>query len=61
MSLGAVPRGLIRPGPGSQPNQTGVDSYIYSLPNDESISPFDVSGNGNGTRNLTKIEKVLEV
>src|SRR5690606_2766036 len=27
-------------------------SYIYSLPNDESISPFDVSVNGNGTRNL---------
>lgn len=39
-------------GPGSQPNQTGVDSYIYSLPYDESISPFDVSVNGNGTRNL---------
>ncbi|HEY1111642.1 MAG TPA: TonB-dependent receptor plug domain-containing protein, partial [Opitutaceae bacterium] len=39
-------------GPGSTPNQTGVDSYIYSLPNDESISPFDVSVNGNGTRNL---------
>ncbi len=39
-------------GPGSTPNQTGVDSYIYSLPYDESISPFDVSVNGNGTRNL---------
>jgi hypothetical protein len=39
-------------GPGSQPNQTGVDSYIYSLPNDESIVPFDVSVNGNGTKNL---------
>ena len=39
-------------GPGSQPNQTGTDSYIYSLPNDESILPFDVSVNGNGTRNL---------
>jgi iron complex outermembrane recepter protein len=39
-------------GPGSQPNQVGTDSYIYSLPNDESISPFDVSVNGNGTRNL---------
>ena len=39
-------------GPGSQPNQTGVDAYIYSLPNDEAISPFDVSVNGNGTRNL---------
>lgn len=39
-------------GPGSQPNQTGTDSYIYSLPYDESISPFDVSVNGNGTRNL---------
>ena len=40
-------------GPGSAPNQTGVDSYIYSLPFDESISPFDVSVNGNGTRTLT--------
>jgi iron complex outermembrane recepter protein len=40
-------------GPGSVPNQTGVDAYIYSLPYDESISPFDVSVNGNGTRNLT--------
>jgi hypothetical protein len=39
-------------GPGSQPNQVGTDSYIYSLPNDETISPFDVSVNGNGTRNL---------
>jgi len=39
-------------GPGSTPLQTGVDSYIYSLPRDESISPFDVSVNGNGTRNL---------
>jgi iron complex outermembrane recepter protein len=39
-------------GPGSTPNQTGVDSYIYSLPADGSISPFDVSVNGNGTRNL---------
>lgn len=39
-------------GPGSQPLQTGVDSYVYSLPYDESISPFDVSVNGNGTRNL---------
>jgi outer membrane receptor protein involved in Fe transport len=39
-------------GPGSSPNQVGVDSYIYSLPYDESISPFDVSVNGNGTRNL---------
>ncbi|MES2697411.1 MAG: TonB-dependent receptor plug domain-containing protein [Verrucomicrobiota bacterium] len=39
-------------GPGSTPNQTGTDSYIYSLPYDESISPFDVSVNGNGTRNL---------
>jgi len=40
-------------GPGSTPNQAGVDSYIYSLPYDESISPFDVSVNGNGTRTLT--------
>ncbi|MDO8544848.1 MAG: hypothetical protein Q7S40_30760 [Opitutaceae bacterium] len=39
-------------GPGSQPNQVGTDSYIYSLPYDETISPFDVSVNGNGTRNL---------
>ncbi len=39
-------------GPGSTPNQSGVDSYVYSLPHDESISPFDVSVNGNGTRNL---------
>lgn len=39
-------------GPGDTPNQAGVDSYIYSLPFDESISPFDVSVNGNGTRNL---------
>ncbi len=39
-------------GPGSQPNQVGTDSYSYSLPYDESISPFDVSINGNGTRNL---------
>lgn len=39
-------------GPGDTPNQTGVDSYLYSLPSDESISPFDVSVNGNGTRNL---------
>ncbi len=39
-------------GPGSNPNQTGVDAYIYSLPYNESISPFDVSINGNGTRNL---------
>jgi outer membrane receptor protein involved in Fe transport len=39
-------------GPGSSPNATGVDSYIYSLPNDEKISPFDVDVNGNGTRNL---------
>ncbi len=40
-------------GPGSTPNQVGVDSHIYSLPNNEAISPFDVSVNGNGTRNLT--------
>jgi len=40
-------------GPGSQPNQVGVDSYIYSLPADEDISPFDVSVNGNGSRTLT--------
>ena len=40
-------------GPGSEPNQTGVDSHIYSLPYDETISPFDVSVNGNGTRTLT--------
>src|SRR5688572_1962574 len=40
-------------GPGSTPNQVGVDSYIYSLPNNEAISPFDVSVNGNGTANLT--------
>jgi hypothetical protein len=40
-------------GPGSTPLQTGVDSYIYSLPNNEAISPFDVSVNGNGTGNLT--------
>lgn len=39
-------------GPGSQPNQAGTDSYIYSLPYDDTISPFDVSVNGNGTRNL---------
>ena len=39
-------------GPGDTPNQSGVDSYIYSLSRDESISPFDVSVNGNGTRNL---------
>lgn len=39
-------------GPGSTPNQTGADSYIYSLPYDESISPFDVSVNGNATRNV---------
>lgn len=39
-------------GPGDTPNQTGVDSYLYSLPYDESVSPFDVSVNGNGTRNL---------
>lgn len=40
-------------GPGSAPNQSGVDAHIYSLPYDESISPFNVSVNGNGTRNLT--------
>lgn len=39
-------------GPGSQPNQTGVDQHIYSLPNDESILPFEANVNGNGTRNL---------
>ncbi len=39
-------------GPGSNPNQTGTDSHIYSLPYDEAIAPFDVSVNGNGTRNL---------
>lgn len=40
-------------GPGSQPNQTGVDSHIYSLPYNEDISPFDVSVNGNGSRTLS--------
>lgn len=40
-------------GPGSQPNQVGIDSHIYSLPYNEDISPFDVSVNGNGTRTLT--------
>lgn len=39
-------------GPGSQPNQVGIDSYIYSLPENEDLSPYDVSVNGNGTRNL---------
>lgn len=39
-------------GPGSPPNQTGVDQHIYSLPYDESLLPFEVNVNGNGTRNL---------
>ncbi|MBI5382332.1 MAG: hypothetical protein HZA31_10570 [Opitutae bacterium] len=38
-------------GPGDTPYQTGTDSYIYSL-RDASISPVDVSVNGNGTRNI---------
>ena len=52
IALPATRYSAVTIGPGSQPNQTGVDSYIYSLPNDETISPFDVSVNGNGTRNL---------
>lgn len=52
IALPATRYGAVTLGPGSTPNQTGVDSYIYSLPADETISPFDVSVNGNGTRNL---------
>lgn len=52
LALATTRYAAITLGPGSQPNQSGVDSYIYSLPYDESISPFDVSVNGNGTRNL---------
>lgn len=52
IALPATRYSAVTIGPGSTPNQTGVDSYIYSLPNDETISPFDVSVNGNGTRNL---------
>ena len=40
-------------GPGSEPLQEGIDSHIYSLPDNEAVSPFDVSVNGNGTRTLT--------
>lgn len=40
----------ITKGPGDAPYQTGTDSYNYSL-RDPSISPFDVSVNGTGTRN----------
>lgn len=38
-------------GPGG--SQSGVDQYIYSLPYDESLYPFDVSVTGNGTRIIT--------
>lgn len=41
-------------GPGDAPNQSGVDVYIYSLPHNESISPYDTLANGNGTRNLLR-------
>jgi len=41
-------------GPGDSPNQSGVDVYIYSLPHDERISPYDTLANGNGTRNLLR-------
>lgn len=39
-------------GPGDAPYQSGTDSYLYSLAVGDSISPVDVSVNGNGTRNL---------
>ncbi len=52
IALPATRYSAVTIGPGTQPNQTGVDSYIYSLPYDETIVPFDVSVNGNGTRNL---------
>lgn len=52
LALPATRYSAVTLGPGSPPNQTGVDAYIYSLPSDETISPVDVSVNGNGTRNL---------
>ncbi len=40
-------------GAGSSPNQTGIDVYNYSLPFDETISPFAISAYGLGVRQAT--------
>ncbi|WP_158277457.1 TonB-dependent receptor [Opitutus sp. ER46] len=40
-------------GPGTSPNQTGSDSYTYSLPHDETVSPFNVTVEGNTKRDVT--------
>lgn len=53
IALATTPYSAMTIGPGSAPLQTGTDSYLYSLPADESLSPFNISVDGNGLRDVS--------